>query len=491
MKTKIFFIIVLAISLAGCKTQQKASLSANDDVYLSKNQQSKQITQNPSQTENLSVPRDVISDSSSSTKPGSSTFSEDYNDYSYAARINRFNHPVKESGYYDEIYSQTDKYDTVISSSSSPDVNIYMGGGYDPFWGSSVSFGFGFGWGYPYYGWGYPYYGYYYPYYDWYYPWGYPYYYYPGSYYCGYYDGYYNGYWDGYYGYPYDPYPYKSYYGRRDMTTAGGYNSNEINRSPQEQNNQDMTLRNDRTQSNVRNEREASQPPAYERSTNTSNSYAANSGRESRSTVNNTNALPSERSGANNASLQKEQYRYTRSSNQQTVTYQRNTNQSNQTARPAPRYSRPQSSTVQPRAGNSQNYSSPAYRQPKSSQEYINPRPQSSRSYTNPQENSSRNSYSSPSGREQRYSSPSNNVNNSRKYSAPSNSQNRSYSTPSKSYSSPSRSSSPSYSSPSRSTSPSYSAPSRSSSPSYSAPSRSGGSSGGSSGGGGGGSRRR
>jgi hypothetical protein len=484
MKASAFFIIILVLILTGCKTQQTAS-NLNDDVYYQKSNASKPVTEGTIITEDLSAPKNISTDSAASQKSGSSTFADDYNDYS--SRIKRFSHTDKDHGYFDEVYTNSDNYDT---TGSNPDVNIYLGNGGYSCWDPSISFGFGFGYGYgsygyPYgWGWGYPYYGYYYPYYDWYGYWGWPYYY-PGNYWTGYYDGYYNGYWDGYYGYPYDPYGYTTdtYYGRRDMNTSGGYSSHESNQRSSDQ------LANDRSVNSAANERTSFGTVTNDRSVNPASSNVTAAARDTRTAVDNTNKIvPAERSSTILTSVQKEQYRYTRSTKQQNPGYQRNNDLISQREKPAPRYTRPQNTTTQSRTGNSQSYSSPAYRQPKSSQDYINPRRQTSNPSTTARESSNSRSYSNPSNSQKRYNSPSNTTNNSHQYTSPSPGQNRTYTPPSRT------NSSSGYSSPSRSSSPSYSAPSRSSSPSYSAPSRSGGSSGGSGGSGssgGGGGRRK
>ena len=115
--------------ISGCKTQQKASNLNNDDVYYKKPEASKPVAEGTMITEDLSAPKNIVYDSSSLQKPGSSTFSDDYNDYS--SRINRFSHAEKDHGYYDEIYSNSD------TTESNSNVNIYLGGGgysyYDPF----------------------------------------------------------------------------------------------------------------------------------------------------------------------------------------------------------------------------------------------------------------------------------------------------------------------------------------------------------------------
>ncbi|MEI6574971.1 MAG: hypothetical protein WCO63_02210 [Bacteroidota bacterium] len=110
------------------------------------------------------------------------TFDPDnYYDYAYAARINRFQpSPVSNNYYYDyytNSYYYSNNYDDWGSS-------IYMGYNWlNPSFGFGFGYGglsIGFGWGYPSYGYGYPGYGYGYPGYS--YGYGFPYY---GDYYGG------------------------------------------------------------------------------------------------------------------------------------------------------------------------------------------------------------------------------------------------------------------------------------------------------------------
>jgi len=118
---------------------------------------------------------------------------EDYYDYEYASRINRFHNPMG-LGYYDAYYTNMYTYN------NNP---AYYGTSIYNTWGmmpsqqfSSISFGISNSWGYGGYGMGYdPFYSsMYYPYYD---PW-YPYPSYSGYGSWGYMNSYNNGYWNGY-----------------------------------------------------------------------------------------------------------------------------------------------------------------------------------------------------------------------------------------------------------------------------------------------------
>ncbi len=150
---------------------------------------------------------------------------DEYYDYDYAARINRFHNSCGDFGYYDPVYTNS------ASSCCGPNISFNMGVGYG--WGYPYSsFSLGFGYGYPYY---------YSPWYDpWYSPWYYdpwypaPYYGY-GGYWAGYNAGYYNGYWNGYYAgggyypgyYPGGDYGYYpgDYYGPRTSRSGGVVNN--------------------------------------------------------------------------------------------------------------------------------------------------------------------------------------------------------------------------------------------------------------------------
>lgn len=135
---------------------------------------------------------------------------DDYYDYKYASRLNRFSSPIAGAGYYDSRYTNYYTYNqnpmmygsSIYSSynwmPSSQFSNYSMGismgfgsgynsFGYSPYYGSTFygsygypynSFGYGYGMGYPYYS--YNSFGYYDPFYS--------------GYNAGYYNGFYNGY---------------------------------------------------------------------------------------------------------------------------------------------------------------------------------------------------------------------------------------------------------------------------------------------------------
>ena len=135
---------------------------------------------------------------------------DDYYDYAYSARINRFHNPIG-VGYYDNYYTNMYSYSqnpmlygtSIYSGYGYGMPSTYFGYGagmcygssyyYDPFfnnyswgWNSCGNMGYGYNYGYnSYYGYGYPYYS----------SWSYnPYY---NSYWAGYNNGYNNGYWNG------------------------------------------------------------------------------------------------------------------------------------------------------------------------------------------------------------------------------------------------------------------------------------------------------
>jgi len=243
MKKFVVFIGIV-FALASCKSSYD-SAAMYDDVYYSPRQEKKQAAaeQKTEETSGLVYGTNTISgtvDDSGEKSADNSDYQsyyysetadtlppaetshdnysqdeyDDYYDYDYAARIDRFHNSTGDFGYYDPVYTNS------ASSGCGPNVSFNMG--------------FGYGWGYPYssfsmgFGYGFPYYS---PWYDpWYYnPWYSPYYGY-GGYWSGYNAGYYNGYWNGYYAgggyypgyYPGGDYGYYpgDYYGPR--TSRGG-----------------------------------------------------------------------------------------------------------------------------------------------------------------------------------------------------------------------------------------------------------------------------
>ena len=474
MKKSAWIIAIIALAMSACTSQKQATSYVNDDVYGSPTRYEQTATA-PATATTQGAQVITAPDKAKVQKPASSTLEQDYSDYSYTNRINRFSNKDTTVGYFDDAYTQS-----TTTTSSEPNVNIYLGAGtgYGGYYGSS----FGFGWGYPYsswgmdYGWGYPYYGGYYGF-------GYPYYGY-NSWYSPYYDPWYSPccYCYGYNDYYPPYYNTNMYYGSRTSlyrTDGGMLNA----RSSAVNGNNAYNARN---AGNAGNERNAG--GAY---TRTGQGDVTPSPR--------TTGQSSVRSTPAN----QEKYRYTRPATQGQSGYQRTTKQNpgqvqNQVTRqqPTPRYIRPENAGAVQRTGSAQSYSSPVYRQPKSSQEYLAPRSQNpgttrgsgqaTETRTGSSVGATRQSGDQGSGR--------------RTYTPPTRSGSSGYSTPTRTtqeYSAPTRSgNSGSYSAPTRSgSSGTYSAPSNSNSGgSYSAPARSGGNSGGSSGGSGsssGGGRRR
>lgn len=460
MKKSAWFIVITALIMTACSSQKRATSYLDDDVYNDTPSGKQTLT---TTAPSAAAPVVTAPDKASAQqKPASAVTDNDYSDYSYSSRINRFNNRDTTKGYFDESFSEGSGAGG--SQDNSPDVNFYFGTGYGSFWSPSLYIGAG--WGYPWYDWGYPGFGWGYPYYR-YYGYGYPWYGWGHSWY----DPWYNP-WYCCYGY-YDYYPYyaDSYYGsRRTLFSSDGTGRSGISR-------------------------------------NTSGTGYLTSERNVR-----TDGTPSPRTITSNERSRPTadgNYRYTRPATgrepgiQRTTTRQyaqdidRSTRQ-----QPAPRYTRPGVNDPSGRTGTSQSYTPPAYRQPKTSQEYLAPRTQNPGAgrrqsdggiqRTDPGSTGTR-TITPPSGTGRTYESPSRS--GSPSYTpparvAPGNNQG----TPRSgggTYTAPSRSSG-TYSQPSRSRSEgSYSAPSRSSgSGTYSAPSRSGGNNSAPSGNSGGGRRR-
>jgi len=462
MKKSAWFFALISICIGACTTQKQATSYANDEVYSTPVSPglSQEVTSQPNVkgTQVITAP-----DNASVSKPGSSTFADDYNDYSYSSRIQKFNSTDTTKGYFDDSYNSSTGQSG--GTGNDPNVNVYLGfgAGFGGYYGSS----FGFGIGYPYSSWGWDY-GWWNPYATW--GWGYPYYgynpwYNPCCYCYGYNDWYYGGY------PPY--YATNTYYGSRQTLYRSDIGNNNLNaRSTNDFNNSNLSPNNRNPIS-----------PAYTRSDKSVSGKV--------------------QPAARTTPAAQEKYRYARSDNQRPAPNQR-TNQkiqhSSQVERtqPSPKYVRPENAAAVQRSGSAQSYSSPVYRQPKTSQEYLAPRTQTS---GNSQISGSGTRAAGNVGSrtiDNRQISPSTNFNRSETgsgrtrtsgYSEPARS-NNSVTSPvrsgnSGSYSAPRRSDgSGSYSAPSRSggssTSPStgggnYSAPSRSGSSGGSAPASSGG----------------
>ncbi len=376
---------------------------------------------------------------------GSSGY-DDYYDYSYSSRINRFYNPYAGFGYYSPYYA-----------------GFY----YDPYW-YMPSFYFSMSWGWGGYGCGYPYYPY-------------------NNYGYGYNQGYNNGYWDGYYANNY----YNdggSYYGPR----TSGYSSNGTSSSQRGE-------ANNISRGNIENVYSA---PIASRIGNVSNetggsrnSTAVATSSQKRPSTNNTSTASSEnaQSGNRGSSVNTSVLGAASISAQEVKT--RNNKPTSEKARYT--YKKPANSNskktvyspgekLNTSANSVQRNVSQKYQKPASSRnensvnsKRTNTASKNTQVYSRPKSNSNK-SYTQPT----KYNSNRSNTNSSQSakktYSQPSRTNTKSYSTPSrstKSYSKPSSSgSSRSYSSPSRSSgSKSYSSPSRSSSSGGSRSSSSGG----------------
>ncbi|MCX6283524.1 MAG: hypothetical protein NTW31_04715 [Bacteroidetes bacterium] len=444
MKRAAFIAVIISILMIACKTQQQAVSVNNDDVYSTPARHKSQPAKSPDFNQDLTS---ALASDQAKVAPDSLTKAAtlDYSDVSYAARLQKFQHPQSTKSYFDNTTS-----DTTVIYSNSPNVSInfgYGGGYYDPY------FSMGFGWGYPSYGWGF---GWDYSYY-----WGYPYWGYNPYCYCCYYPYYGEG--NGY---------YNSYYGPRESAVSNtAYSRN----SRGEVSNPASSARNERGTVVTANNR--SLPPSSVRST--TSPLPSTRGADPVYTRTGTQPSPGVRSADPVTTTQRkppasqERYHYTRPSNERQGTYSRNTGNNNAyretKQQPAPRYTQPGATPVQ-RQGQVQNYTPGSYRQARSSQEYINPRVQSQNSAVRQGSTSGNRGGSSV---------------DQRGYVSPSGTRSSAPGSGARQYSSP-RNYSPGSSSPSRGYSPGYSSPSHSA-PSYSAPSGGGRSGGGSYGGGGGG----
>ncbi len=333
MKKSALIIAIISLITVACTTQKLATSGSNDDVYGSSARGSQTVSKT---TKPQATGEQVITspDNAKAQKPASSSFADDYNDYSYAGRINRFNSKDTTKGYFDETYTSNSAASN--SMGASPNVSLYLGvgAGYPGFGYPYYSpWGIDYSWGYPYspwgwsFGWGYPYYAYN----SWYNPYCYG---------CGY--GYGYGYNDWYSG-SYNNYS-SIYHGRRTSLyrTDGG---------------------------------PGRVTPAGTRTAGTA------------AQTRDTRVVPSPRITGTSSSVRvpatQQRYRYSKPATTREAVNPRNSGNtrvqsSNQSPRqqPAPRYSRPEVTTQAQRSGAVQSYSSPAYRQPKSSQEYLAPRTQ-------------------------------------------------------------------------------------------------------------------
>jgi hypothetical protein len=412
---------------------------------------------------------------------------DDYYDYSYASRINRFYSPYMGYNYYAPYYTGF-YYDPWY---------------YDSWYGPYFSFGYNWGYGSMY--WGYPYYSYYYP-------------------YNSYWYGYNNGFWDGYYygNYGNDYYGSNNYYYGHRPTRSGsnGPNSN-VSRTEQQNNLATLhpnyfertkpELSGDFSKGSRSSEKDVeipgrissnsinnnpggaiSEPDVVNTKVNeqpVSNSANRQSEIKGNSSENNSQrsiVISDEKKIPQNdisnpkqkeqGSNQRYTYKKPESSTQSKSDYKPGETIKISDQRPTQKYSKPSGHSSSDNTGRSQQGSTTGS---KNTQTYSRPQSTQNDSYSRPAKYNTDNSRNNQPSRQ-----------SSDSYSKPAPSENKSYSQPSRSsgtYNQPSRSnSSKSYSAPSNSgSSKSYSSPSRSSnSGSSSSPSRSSSGSSGSSRGG-------
>ena len=90
MKTSIVIIAMISLVTFACSTQKKVTATANDDVYDSPNRAG-QPTAKTTTPQTTGAQIVTSPDQAKVQKSNSSSFADDYNDYSYAGRIDRFN----------------------------------------------------------------------------------------------------------------------------------------------------------------------------------------------------------------------------------------------------------------------------------------------------------------------------------------------------------------------------------------------------------------
>jgi hypothetical protein len=229
--------------LSGCKSTQLGS--GTDDVYVNPAEERQLAQKAREEAARKEAEERASREAEAAAKKAAeennpyykdpSYDADDYYDYEYASRINRFQRPIPGAGFYDPYYTNMYTYNqnpglwgTSIYASYNWGMPSYMFNGYSM--GISTGWGYGYPAGYygynswncypgfydPFcasYGWGYGYN----PYFQ---PWGY------GGYYSGYNQGYYNGwnngYWNGYYN-SLDP---NSGYGRANVGPRSSSGSN-------------------------------------------------------------------------------------------------------------------------------------------------------------------------------------------------------------------------------------------------------------------------
>ncbi len=193
--THIKSVILLSVAFALSSCASLTQLTYNDDIYYSKNEEAKQTHTYDVEEANPN------SEPSADYLGEKSYYNEDYDDYEYSDRLEKF-----DDEYEGEYYSEDER-----------NWSVSIGMGYSPY-GSSWGMGFNYGYYDPYFynPWYDPFYSYYSP---WYSPWYMPYYSYP------YYGCYNSCYYPGYPSNPIYPGYNEVTYGHRDSKSTGGINN--------------------------------------------------------------------------------------------------------------------------------------------------------------------------------------------------------------------------------------------------------------------------
>ena len=259
MKNLSILFTATLLTIAGCKSTYYSGAYSDDDVYTPASQAyqtnpdnytpAQNNQSNNQQQDDYYDPNGYTNNSNTQQYTDSTTGNtyitnnnyyndqfvyDDYYDYSYAARIRRFQNPSYGFGYYNNYYTNSYyyNYDPYFYGTS-----IYSS--YN-FWGPSITFNYGWG-NYPlgFGGWGSPYYGFncfnnWYGYNNWYgNNWGYNNGYWNG-YNNGFWNGYNNGYWNGYnngYWNGYNNGYYNNYYNTFDNSSNFYYGHRSVNQS--------------------------------------------------------------------------------------------------------------------------------------------------------------------------------------------------------------------------------------------------------------------
>ena len=140
MKKSIWIIAIITLIISSCTSQKQATSYVNDDVYNSSSKQD-QVLAAPSPTQTQGAQVITSPDNAAARKPASSTLEDDYNDYTYANRIERFSNKDTTVGYFKDSNSGFSSDGNQYGNDPNVNISFGIGAGYGNYYSPPYSYG--------------------------------------------------------------------------------------------------------------------------------------------------------------------------------------------------------------------------------------------------------------------------------------------------------------------------------------------------------------